>query len=464
MAGIGFNLQKILEGDTYLDSVKAHFYSALISSGPWIISILTLFSLTRLAPAGITLYEMMLFRAVIIYIFAFSLTVAGFFQLPVTRYLADKLYVHEHEALLPAFNTAVLMLLSIQTVIGVTAACFWEASMPMKILAVFIYLAISLLWLVMIFLTALRDYQAITLAFFTGGIVTVVCGFFLGERWGITGYFAGYLAGHLVTAVMLTARIYIEFESRRAWDWGLIPFMARNGVLVMIGLFYNLALWADKMAFWWSPRGVTVSSFFRVTPDYDAATFFAYLTMIPALSFFLIHLETDFYRRYRRYYLAIIDKSPLSVIRHNTQEMTKSLRRNLSFLVKYQGLICLLMIAFAQDIAAVLHLPWVQVPIFRITVLGAFLHSLLLISTIIVLYFDFRRLALFLVFLFMVLNGLFSAVTARMDLAWWGFGYLGACFLTLMAGFYGMDAKFRKLEYLTFAAQPVAAHREEEIV
>jgi len=206
MAGIGFNLQKILEGDTFLDTVKAHFYSALICAGPWLLSILTLFSLGYFMPRNIDNYEIILFRAVIIYIFAFSLITIGIFHFPVTRYLADKLYSKEQEDLIPVFNTASLFVLVLQCVIG--SAFFYMTEMPLnlKLLSVLIYQTVSMLWLLMIFLTALRDYQAIVGAYLAGSLITVIASLALGRWLGLEGYFLGYLAGHLVIVILWAAR------------------------------------------------------------------------------------------------------------------------------------------------------------------------------------------------------------------------------------------------------------------
>jgi len=39
MAGIGFELRKILRHDTFVSELKAYAYSALVSSGPWVMSV-----------------------------------------------------------------------------------------------------------------------------------------------------------------------------------------------------------------------------------------------------------------------------------------------------------------------------------------------------------------------------------------------------------------------------------------
>jgi polysaccharide biosynthesis protein PelG len=42
MAGIGFELRKILAKPGYLNTFRAYGYAALISSGPWVLSIVSL--------------------------------------------------------------------------------------------------------------------------------------------------------------------------------------------------------------------------------------------------------------------------------------------------------------------------------------------------------------------------------------------------------------------------------------
>jgi len=220
----------------------------------------------------------------------------------------------------------------------------------------------------------------------------------------------------------------------------------------------------DKIIFWLSPGAMRISDVLRFHPQYDSAVFFAYLTIIPALSLFLIQIETDFYISYRNFYSAVCNRSPYSLIKKRKEEMGESLRRSIGILLRYQGLLSILAITFAPELSRFFQLPWVNVPIFRILVLGSFLHSLLLILMILVLYFDFKKQALFICVFFLITNAIFTYITTLMDTPFYGYGYLFSTFLTLLVGFYTFDASFKNLEYRTFALQPVGVHRQEEIL
>lgn len=464
MAGIGFKIEKILEGDTYLDVLKAHFYSAIIFSGPWIMSILTLFSLGYFSPKNILIEDIILFKTVIIYIFAFSLIAVGFLHLSLTRYLSDKLYLDEQDEIAPIFNSASLLVIIIQLIIGIIAVNFIETTLANKFLIVMTYVTISLLWVIMLFLTALRDYIAIIKAFFTGSLIAVFGSIILGEYLGLSGYFLGYYIGHFMIVIMLSARVFIEFSANKFFDFDLFVFLKNNLMLVSMGFFYNLAIWIDKIIFWQSRKAHQINGFLYSYPEYESATFFAFLTIIPALSIFLINIETQFYTTYKHYYSEILNKGTLKDILSAKEKMLESLRSSIGFVVVTQGVISLLALIFSNQLAGFMHLGYTQIPIFRLAIIGAYLNSLFLIMLIIILYFDFKKVAVFVTLIFLTGNAIGTLVTTTFPMPFVGYGYILGIFLGLVCAFYMLDFKLKRLEYETFVSQPLAKHREEEFL
>ena len=462
MAGIGFRLERLLDEDSYISILKSHIYSTFICSGPWLLSIITIFCLSYFAPKNIDIYEIIYFRATITYIFAFSLIITGVLYLSLSRYLADRLYLKDKDAMLPAFNSSILLTLIVQSVTGYLLFRT-SPSVLIMLLSLSIYLVISLMWVIMIFLTSLRDYAAITKAYFAGALTAVLGALYLGNRYGLAGYLGGYLTGHMLIMVLLSARIFIEFDSKRIFDLQILSFLFRHRRLVFIGIAYNAAIWIDKIVFWLSPHAISISPVLRSYPEYESAVFFAYLTIIPVLTAFLISIETDFYKRYRAYYAKVMDKSTYAAIRQAKEDIVKGLCSSISHLLSYQGMITLIAITFAPELVEFFRLKAMMVPIFRIATLGAFLHSLLLITIIVILYFDFQSTALIASVSFLVTNGLFSFFTSRLDIQFLGYGYFFASLVSLIVAFYMLDFKLKRLEYITFASQPLGVHREEEI-
>jgi polysaccharide biosynthesis protein PelG len=130
-------------------------------------------------------------------------------------------------------------------------------------------------------------------------------------------------------------------------------------------------------------------------------------------------------------------------------------------LLRYREILSFLFVIFAPDVVRILGLPAMIVPCFRIAILGAFLHCLVLITVIIMLYFDFQAEVLGLCGLFVVANGGLSFLTMQMGVGAMGYGYFLSAFLTLAAAIYLIDRKLRHLQYYTFAVQPLGVHREE---
>jgi len=110
MAGIGFELRKILKEDRILSFTKVYGYSAILSSGPWVISIVAilLVGFINLANMG-EVSDAFRFQVVVTYAIALasSLIVTGVLQLPFTRYIADLIFKKREYEILPSYFGAI---------------------------------------------------------------------------------------------------------------------------------------------------------------------------------------------------------------------------------------------------------------------------------------------------------------------------------------------------------------------
>ncbi|OGW80868.1 MAG: hypothetical protein A2Z83_01430 [Omnitrophica bacterium GWA2_52_8] len=464
MAGIGFSLKRMMAKGTYFSALQAYLFSTFISSGPWILSILTLFCLSAFAPHTLDLFELVYFRALTVYIFTFSLIGIGVFQYPLTRYLADRLYIGEKDAMVPVLNTSTAGVMIFQLATAVIFAGPAGEDFQVFVLSVLTYFVITLIWLVMVFLTALKDYLTIGIAYAAGAVVTVAASLYLGEHYGLKGYLGGYLAGHLVIVAVWCVRIFVEFPSNRAFDPDFWDFFLRHRLLIITGFFYALGLWADKIVFWLSPHAISIMPGLRVFPTYESSVFAAYLTIIPALTMFLVQVETGFYPHYKRFYMAISAKASLGVLRRLKEAMLAGLREQMSLVVRYQGILSLIVILLAPQISGLIGIKGVQVLIFRMAVLGAYLHSLLLIILLIILYFDFQKMAAAVSVLFFAANAVLTYYASKSPAPYFAAGYTLASFISLALAYYWLGAKLKKLEFITFSGQPMAVHRQEEVI
>jgi polysaccharide biosynthesis protein PelG len=456
MAGIGFHLKKMLDQESYFSTLKAYLYSANVSSGPWLVSILVIGLLGVIQAENVPFQQINVFRATLIYIYAFSLIVVGLLQMPLTRYLADLLFARDIKMYLPAYCASLIATGLLQGLIAIPAFFFFtDWSVNYALHAVICYLVVSFIWIAMIFVSAVKDFKTISRAFLIGGLVSVVSAYYLGRVWGQEGYLMGFTLGQFIIFLILTMRLAVEFPTNLAVSFDFLRYFKLFPTLIMIGFLYNMAIWVDKFVFWFGPTGEQVDAFLYSYAIYDAPIFMAYLTIIPSLAIFLLHVETDFYQRYTGYYGAIVKKKSLATIMAKKRSMVQSVIKNIRRLLKSQGVITLIAILAVPLMITILNLSWLSLTIMKIGILAAFLHALLLFLSILLLYFDFRLEALILNLMFFVLNGCLTWITILLGPLYYGYGYLAACFITLLTGVIVFDYKIRNLEYLTFMKQPV---------
>src|SRR5262249_9422297 len=93
MAGIGFELRKLLARDSYTGLLQAYAYASLSSAGPWVVWIVGIL-VTGLLSVSVVVPAHMItqFQTSVPSLIAGSLTAPGPVQLAFTRFIADRLY------------------------------------------------------------------------------------------------------------------------------------------------------------------------------------------------------------------------------------------------------------------------------------------------------------------------------------------------------------------------------------
>ncbi|NJN82351.1 MAG: exopolysaccharide Pel transporter PelG [Caldilineaceae bacterium] len=455
MAGIGFELRKMIDHRKgFMAKVRAYACAGLISSGPWLMTILTLTLLSLAAPALGKRGDLSMFRALVTYAFAFSLILVGAVQMAITRRVADLLYSKKYDRVLPAFATALLVTSLIHGGVGVLFCAFAGFSVALSSVATALFSIIGMTWIALVWLSVAREYDAVLRAYIYGTLVSILGMFLVGIGNATVGVLGAYAMGQAFTLVLLLRCIVRGMEAGGARDWSILGSVTAFPTLVGMGLLYNAAIWVDKMIFWFRD-GTGPHPWVRYHPLYDTCSFLAYLTVVPALAVNLIRLETSFYEHYRAYYGSILHGTPLKVIEEKRQRMFQNLQEGTIRLLRVQGAISILFILFAPFLIDFLELPPVAVRLFRLTCLGAFFHVMLLLTLLMQLYFDLRRQAMATSLVFFLLNG---------GLAWWslsrgfqtfGVGYAIAGFLSLLFGYALLHRSLERLDYLTFTSQPI---------
>ena len=459
MAGIGFDLRHTIETRPgVMTKVRAYASASLISSGPWIVTMVTLLVVSLTSESTLAEGQAKLFRSLVTYAFAFSLLTVGTVQMAFTRYVSDVLYSGKHEEILATYTTA-LRATGLFQAITALGFCYC-AGFPPNLSFIFtsLYVVISATWLAVSWLTVIRQYDQILLAYLAGMGVSITAM----SMWSfdVESSLAAYVLGQGLTLGLLNRLIIRGTNQSRVRDSKILNSLRRYPDLVGVGLFYSGAIWIDKMMFWFRD-GVAVHPWICYHPLYDTCCFLGYLTVVPAMAINLVHFETSFYEHHRAYYAAILSNMPLREIEWRRREMVACLRDGTVRLLRMQGWITAAAILFAQPVMEFFGMPEGAVRVFRVAALGAFFHVLLLVTVLVQLYFDLRREALFCSAVFFVANGALTWISMDLGIAFYGTGYTLAALGSLLLAFTMLVRSLGNLEFLTFSRLTAAPDAEE---
>lgn len=458
MAGIGFRLQRLFNSGSYRSLVLGYAYSAVISSGPWMMSMLSLIAIAVFTSVSdLMLPERILeaatFRITVTYCYAGSLLLGGLAHLGVSRYISDRLYSNQMEQVLPCFMRSAAAMLGL----GFIAAGAWFlfSGLPTTqgLAGIAMFQGLTLVWLCMVFLSAAKGYDAIVWGFFLCNVAGVLLALAGNNLFGLDGLLWGYALGQVALGCWLSLRIFREFPSYSPENNDIFAFLKENGYLVAVGFLFNFGIWIDKFIVWYSPLGTKIVGWFHCADNYDTCLFFSYLTVIPAMTLFLIRVETSFYRSYSIYFTAVTGGGDLEAIREGKEKIKQSLNLSASRLSKFQGGLTLALLLAAPLIAPLIGINVDSIPLLRFSLLAAFLQALLLFLLIFFLYFDWQREALSLAVFFVLSNIIFTGATLVFGREYLGLGYLVSTMLSIVFGILLFNYAMERLEFETFAKQ-----------
>jgi len=451
VAGIGFALRKLSKRDDLLGIVQGFTHSSLASSGPWLITILALGSIGILTANVIHYSELTNFRIVIIYNFAFSLVLSAPMVALTTRCLSDQIY-EKNVRNAPGMLLGSLLIVYLTQIPIAVFYYFYHVNLePLARVAAFVNLfLISGIWLVSVFLTALKSFKSVTRSFAVGMIAATLSAMYLAPEFGSTGLLIGFDIGLAVTMYSLLARVLSEYPYPVDKPLLFLSQLRKYWEVALGGVVYNLAIWVDKFVMWTSPEANRLSSAMVSYPDYDSAMFAAYLSIVPSLAIFVYAIETSFFEKYLGFYKSIVDHGSYKEIEKKHVSLVHDLVRSARNFLVIQFTISLSVVLLSPQIFESLNISFAQIGMFRLGVLGAFFHVLFLFISIILSYFDLRKVNLLLHLVFLGTNFTFTLISMKWGFQFYGYGYFMSSLFTFGLAFLVTVYFLKDLPYYTF--------------
>lgn len=456
MAGIGFELRKILKRDSLLSLMQAYTYAAVISSGPWVLSIVGILVIGVLSYA-IVLPNFLIvqFQVSITYVIAVSLIFTGPFQLAFTRFTADRLFEKNNDVILTNFHAVTLAVTVVGGIAGLLCVLFLfpQQSVMYRLLLLAAFVIMSNIWIATIFLSGMKQYKEIVWMYLLGYAITVMAALAM-RPFGLEGLMGGFVIGQALLLMSMTILILRNYPAQQFISFEFFERKRMYPTLLYVGFFYNLGVWVDKFVFWFTPdTSQAIIGPLRASVIYDLPVFLAYLSIIPGMAIFLLRMETDFVEFYDKFYRSVRSGGSLEVIEEARNGMVETIRLGIFEIIKIQTIAILLLIVIGEAVLQWLGISTLYLPLLYIDVIAAGLQVVLLGILNVFFYLDKRRIVLALCATFVVLNLALTMVSVLLGPAFFGYGFAIALLVVVLAGLVLLSRTLGMLEYETFMLQ-----------
>ncbi len=452
MAGIGFELRKYLDDDTFTGSIKAYGFAGLISAGPWVLSILGVMLIGIVAVSfALVDDQVRQFTTSVTWLMGASLILTGLLQLMFTRFVADRHFERQFEIINANLFGALILVVVVSALIGATLALtLFEESLAYEILMIANFSALSAVWIAVIFVAGLRRFKIILWTFAVAYSITVAMSLLFMSA-GLEGLLLGLFIGHVSLVFLMVGAIVPEYPVVGGVRFDFLSLPKIHPTLIWVGFFYNLGIWADKIIFWLHPdTSEYVIGPLRTSLIYDLPIFLAYLSIIPGMAVFLLTIETEFAEAYEGFFAAVRGNASLVEIEKLGNTMVVAVREGLFQIVRVQGITVLILYVLGPSIVKWLELPEKFVHLYYVDLVGVAAQVLMLAVLNVAFYLDKLRDALALTVFMFVTNALFTWLSIQWGPVFFGYGFGLSMALTALLGVILIGRELDNIEFHTF--------------
>lgn len=462
MAGIGFELKKLFSRKGLIATIRAYGYAAIVTAGPMILGFLLLLSAMFLADlSGASRHNRELLVSMLTHALLASLVVTSLFSMLTTRFCADMLYEKKHDRLMPSFYGSIAIMLALGGIGYGIFLYFSGIRLLYQVLSFVFFMVMIVVWTEINYLTMLKNYRGILLAFAVSLVLALLLGALL--IWvfhieAVTALMSAITVGYGIMVLwyfFLLVRYLPEGfgTSMRFLSWfDTTPQLGFTGFFVTLGLFGHLVI------MWWASRlQVRVEGLFYGAPTYDVPAIFAFFSILITTVNFVTSVETRFYPRYKEYFSLFNDGGSIENLNEAEDNMFRVLSEEIGYLALKQLFSTLLFIILGTILLPQLPLGFnnEMLRIFRTLCVGyafyAIGNSIMLVSQ----YFADMNGSLLDGLVFALFSNGASLLLSLVFHAYYGFGFLIGSALFCVVAWLRLCAYLRKLKYNVLSKQPL---------
>lgn len=453
MAGISIRLKKLLQKRSLTAVLTATGYSAMLSSGNWIIAVGSVFLFSIFAHWILKDPRIpIIYQIYITYTVAISLILSGPIQLMFTRYVADRIFEKQIQKVLPNYFGALAFCMGYSFLISLCLSFYFFEGLPYYYHLFFSFTVSTLsgVWISNALLSGLKNYNYILFAFSLSYILIGVL-FLFSSKYGIIWGFISFYVGQALLLTLLILRIILDYYSELVFDFEFLNRKKAYYSLAVSGFFYNIAIWADKFIFWFNPdTSQKIFGNIRASMVYDIPIILSYISLIPGLAVFFLKLETEFAESYDNYYNAVRTWGKLADLYRFANKMIDNARTTFYDTLRLQGISGVFIFFLEEKFFSLLNLSSLYLPLFNILLIGAMLQLAFMVVFALLSYVDRRQEIAMISMIFAFANIGFTILSHYLGPYYYGYGFAFAGLLATVSGIILLRRFLDEIHYRTF--------------
>lgn len=387
---------------------------------------------------------------VITVVYAVVIVLSAPIDIVLTRYSADRVYEHKHEAIAAPLRRALATTMLVFCAVGSLAMKVVHVPSELALPGVILATIVGGQWLLLSAAAGLSAPGIILRAFAAGAPVSFAAWWFLSlpQILGDTGYLYGFALGQLVTLSMLLYGTLKALPKEEDDTARLRDALGDYWLLAIAAFAFNAGLWVDKLI-------VLIAGGEPMASQYAALAAVAWLSVVPACAYLFVTVETVFHRRFNAFYAALHDGASLPELEALASEVRSQVFITLRGTAAVQGAVTLLCLMVGPVIVANLGLGGAGAYTISWLLVGAGLQVLAVASILLLYYFDYRGEAL-VASITQLASNTFLTTMVGIDTPHLGIGYTVACVVTCAVSIGLLSRRMPLLLQRTFQSQPYA--------
>ena len=400
MAGVGFELRKAVTGENKGEKITGYFGASFSSSGSMIVAIV-IFALVQAAAKAQQASQAVndSFMCYITNAMFLSILLSSLLSPVLSRYVSDAVYLGKTERVMPSMvggsaSVAVTggILFSVQLLLSGTEI--------MVVIPLFIlFLALCICWILMTYITLIRDYKKIVIAYLAafGVSAAALALLFAFTTLSVPAMILVLLLAFATVDVLLFRAVYLTFAKHDNSVFAFRSTIKTNPSLLLIGFLMAAGMLGHFWLTWFlSDSSTQISLLFRFNAKYDFPAIAAYFSTIPAAVYFITSFETGFSKKYSNYFSAL-QSATARCVEAAKDDMVLTLRKKLKTMFLIQLVSCLLFVTVGSKLLGIMNIGMTEsmLSAFRMFCVGYSLYYIGSTLILIRLWFSDERRAVF---------------------------------------------------------------------